>query len=169
MKKLLYLLIPVIIVSCRKSDSEITATVTVQDGWDTKYDTSRIPGNYVVEHVGDTVFAQKVPHMVTTYTVKPSTEEEFAYAWRRGSIWWMLLGIGIWTGIIWWFMNRNNSGDDKVGYMVPLLIGLFTGAIIVCSSLDWWAGQRETIDKPTYDWHIKTYGNLSHWWPTKQK
>lgn len=156
-------------ISCRSKDYEIESTQVTQNGFITMTDHTNDPGKYTVEAPGDTVFAYTVPKMDTAFTVKASTSEQFGYGWRRGALWLMALGILILLVDLGWFIKRTSSGDDKPAYMIPLLVGIVAAGMLIGGSLNWWAGQEESIPKATYDLQMKQYGNLGHWWPTKQK
>ncbi len=158
MKKLLYLLIPVIIVSCSSGPNKITDRHLAQTC------------NYspLTDSINALIFAG-FAHADLTHAGNPlicdsvyTVSLTLAQKWSMDYKWCLWIGLAIIAGVLIWFIKMTSSGSDSLGLMVPLLIGLAIGCGVL-SGFFYFNDYRD-IRKADYVHYMNVDGNLDNWW-----
>lgn len=137
-------------VACSTNDHDVEGIDVVQSGWQLAPDSLR-----------------NIPAYDTAYMVEPSGVEKWHYAADRGDLWVCVAGIIVLAIVILWYIFRNNSGDDKPGYIIPVVIAIMACGAIIGGSVDWErSNMGRDIPKPVYDSLMRANGDLHAYWDT---
>jgi len=167
MKRLIFLILPVMLLgACRNDDTKIYKTKTDTVGFHAVNDHSQIGE---ILRPGDTVWAHTVPTVKISYDVKANTEQQWAYAWRHGDVFIMLLGLVIFAAFMVWFIKKNNAGTVGGWSVIALIVVMLISFCIVGTSLGWWDGFETWISKDLYDAFMKQDGNLHNFFKQSLK